>query len=99
MDKNQIERIKEMESCLDETGAAIRELSQALSRYEEIRDKYCKLEEYYGSAEWKEDFKADEEGKLPHDLKRGVLSEDAIYDLIDEHRELVNRLEKLAHSR
>ena len=35
-----------------------------------------------------------EEGEFPPDLKRGVLSEDAVYDLITEHIELVTRLQK-----
>ena len=31
---------------------------------------------------------ADEEGKLPMDLKRGVLSEDGIYDLLTDYQRL-----------
>ena len=34
-------------------------------------------------------------GKLPADLKRGVLSEDAVYDLMTEHRELLVRMLRL----
>ena len=34
--------------------------------------------------EYQEDFEADERGELPKDLKRGVLSEDALYDLLEE---------------
>jgi hypothetical protein len=41
-----------------------------------------KLSEYYGSAAWKRDFAADEAGLLPKDLKRGVLSEDGIYNML-----------------
>ncbi|MBP3747571.1 MAG: DUF4298 domain-containing protein [Ruminococcus sp.] len=41
------------------------------------------LSDYYGSAAWKRDFAADEAGLLPQDLKRGVLSEDGVYDLIE----------------
>ena len=36
----------------------------------------------------------DEAGKLPKDLKRGVLSEDAVYDLITDHEHLLERMEK-----
>ena len=32
------------------------------------------------------DVEADEAGKLPKDLKRGVLSEDGLFDLLDEER-------------
>ena len=36
----------------------------------------------------------DEAGKLPADLKRGVLSEDAVYDLLTEHRDLMARMQR-----
>jgi hypothetical protein len=89
---DQIKRIELMESYLNETEPVIRELSQALHKYEEIRDKYHKLEEYYGSPQWMADYEADEAGKFPDGLRRGVLSEDALYDLITEHSELMTRM-------
>ena len=94
MSKAQTERIRKMESYLDESGAAIAELNEVLAKYERIQNKYYKLEEYYGSKKWMDDFEADEEGKLPADLKRGVLSEDAVYDLITEHRELMAGMQR-----
>ena len=39
------------------------------------------LSSYYESL-WKEDFEADEKGLIPKDIKRGVLSEDGLYDLL-----------------
>ena len=47
------------------------------------------LESYYNSTEWKQDYTADEEGLLPKDLKRGVLSEDGIYNVLELYRERV----------
>ena len=41
-----------------------------------------KLVAYYDSGEWRSDYQADEDGLLPENLKRGVLSEDGIYDLL-----------------
>ncbi len=93
---DRIERIREMERCLDASRAAVDSLSEALDRYEAVRKDYKKLSDYYGSSRWMSDFEADEAGKLPKDLKRGVLSEDAVYDLLDEHRELVARMLKAA---
>lgn len=43
-----------------------------------------RLSDYYSSPAWKRDYAADEAGLLPKDLKRGVLSEDGIYDLLNE---------------
>ena len=90
MSREQIERIEEMEKCLDEASKAIKELSDALINYE----WYYKVQEYYDSEQWLRDFEADEAGKLPKDLKRGVLSEDAVYDLITDHEHLLERMEK-----
>ena len=91
----QIERIRDMESCLDASEKAIRELSEALSTYEESQLQYRKLSDYYGSDQWMQDYADDEAGKLPRDLKRGVLSEDGVYDLITENRELLVRMLRL----
>ncbi len=54
------------------------------------------LDEYYGSKLWKQDFAADEAGQLSKSLKRGVLSEDGIWNLLTEYRELtaINKKEK-----
>ena len=94
MSKIQIERIRKMESYLDEAGAAVAELAEAMDRYEKIQSKYYRLENYYGSSKWIDDFEADEAGRLPADLKRGVLSEDAVYDLITDHSELMARMQR-----
>ena len=36
----------------------------------------------YTSAEWREDYEADERGEIPPDLTRGVLSQDVLFDLL-----------------
>ena len=43
-----------------------------------------RLSDYYSSPAWKRDYAADEAGLFPKDLKRGVLSEVGIYDLLNE---------------
>ena len=91
----QIERITEMEKCLEASEKAIRELSEALSSFEEVQPRYRQLSDYYGSELWMKDYEDDEAGKLPRNLKRGVLSEDAVYDLITENRELLVRMLRL----
>ena len=86
---NRIERITRMEQALDASAEAVRRLSEALEAYEAAQAQYKKLCAYYGSARWMQDYQADEAGKLPAGLKRGVLSEDAVYDLMDENRRAV----------
>ena len=84
---NQIERIKHFEKIFDETSAAVNNLSDALEGYATIQEKYFELMSYYGS-DWLKDYKDDEAGKIPKDLKRGVLSQDSVYDLLTKNREL-----------
>ncbi len=91
---SRIERIEQMERCLDDSRNAIDRLEEAMNAYESVLGDYQKLCAYYGSEQWMKDFAADEAGKLPADLKRGVLSEDAVYDLITDHHALAVRMLK-----
>lgn len=88
----QIERIKQMELRLERSAAAVMELSAAIDKYEAVLEDIRALDAYYGSKEWKQDFADDEAGRLPADLKRGVLSEDGIWNLLSDAKELDNRL-------
>lgn len=85
---DQIERITAMEAALDEASAAIKGLEQALEAYVAVQERIEVLDEYYAGDDWRRDFEDDEAGLLPADLKRGVLSEDALYDLLEDNREL-----------
>ena len=40
------------------------------------------LREYYENGQWLRDYEADERGELPRELKRGVLSQDGLWDLL-----------------
>lgn len=60
---------------------------QEIERTERIKimEKcYDLLREYMESGLWLSDFEADERGELPTGLKRGVLSEDGLYNLLSE---------------
>ena len=74
----QIERIQYMENLLDFIIEARKEQNKSARIQEATRI----LAEYYGSDEWKQDFADDEAGLLPKDLKRGVLSEDGIWNVL-----------------
>ena len=84
MDNERIERIKDMERLYDEATEAIENFNDAFETFLDAQDAIMKLEEYYAT-DWREDFEADENGELPPDLKRGVLSEDGLYDLLEEN--------------
>lgn len=69
--QEQIKRIAHYEKIMQETENGSPELLKALS-------------DYYSSSAWKRDYAADEAGLLPKDMKHGVLSEDSIYNLLEE---------------
>ena len=88
----QIERIQHFEMLLDRVAPILGNLTEALDAFDGIQDDVKELAAYYEDDDWREDFEADEAGRLPKDLKRGVLSEDGIYDVLSEHYALTVRL-------
>lgn len=84
----QIERIKTMEEHLNKATAAVKALNDALDLYTEAQESLEIIDDYLVSDEWEKDFADSEAGRLPNDLKCGVLSEDGIWDVLDTSREL-----------
>ena len=88
MDTNMIKRIETMELYFDT-------VTSALSRNPKLIDDICiakmlrRLKEYYSSGQWLCDYEADERGEIPHRIKRGVLSQDGLYNLFDEISEVM----------
>ena len=80
----QIARIKKYESYLNEA----QQLLCAGENSDRLKYLISELEAYYESVKWRKDFESDEAGLLPKNLKRGVLSEDGINDLLDEYKEV-----------
>ena len=89
-------RIREMERRLEEATAAVRQMEVAVERYETAQEAVRMLATYLDSEEWRQDFADDEKGLLPHDLKRGVLSEDGIWNLLEDNRDVAMRMQTLA---
>ena len=93
MDRNErVGRVEEMERAMDAVIAAADELEHALARWEETAALRRELIAYYDGGLWREDYEADEAGELPAGLKRGVLSEDGLYELLDRADELERAL-------
>ena len=90
-----IERIQAMEALLDETGDAVEALANALEDYATLQARIQKLSKYYGSDQWYDDRAVDDAGKLPENLKRGVLTEDLVYDVLMGNRDNALRMLEL----
>ena len=95
-DMNRIQRIQDMEQSLDLTTEAIHQLTAALEQYQTVLPQLEKLTTYMDSGQWLADYEADDAGEIPPDLKRGVLSQDALYDLLRQNRWLLDVMEELS---
>lgn len=85
---NAVNRIKAMEEKFDRALEAVASLDVALENFKASIPEVKELAAYYESDLWRRDFEADSAGKLPCDLKRGILSEDGIYNLLTDYQRL-----------
>lgn len=88
-----IARIKRYEAKLDRCNAVHIQFRKALEDFRSIQDDVRDLERYYSGRLWRADFERDERGMIPGGIKRGILSEDGIYDMLIENQELISFLE------
>ena len=85
---DQIERITTMEEHLNKASQAVKALSDAIDLYTDAMESIETIDDYLVSDEWQQDFNDSEAGRLPKNLKCGVLSEDGIWNVVDTNREL-----------
>lgn len=90
-----LQRIAAMEAALDRTAAAVEALAAALDRYETIQVDIDRLTEYLDSGAWRADYDADEAGLVPRDMKRGVLSEDALFNVLGDIVSVNEKMQEL----
>ena len=79
MNRDAISRVMAMETLFDRLSGAD---PYTVTTTPSLREEYRKLLQYFENGQWMRDFLLEEKGLFPHDLKRGILSEDAVYDLI-----------------
>ena len=95
MTDERVERIKAMESKYDNVKPKIEDFKQKLEEMKQLYDDMKALSDYY-SSQWKSDYEADEQGKIPKDLKRGILGQDTLYDLFTDYNELGEDMKNLS---
>ena len=84
-------RIEKNEKRLDNLNKVVLSLDKHLDDFEDVIHEYYELNEYYGSKEWLQDKEDFENGKIK-DVKAGVLSEDAVWDLDERITDLTTRM-------
>lgn len=77
--EKEIDRIRRMESLFDTVSAVHARGEDCASLMPAIRE----LTDYLEGGQWLRDYAADERGELPASLKRGVLSQDGLYNLLE----------------
>ena len=79
-----IDRVKRMEMYFDTIKLASQNDIRAILNDKTSKAMFNELRDYLDCGQWLADYTADERGEFPSDLKRGVLSQDSLYDLICE---------------
>lgn len=79
------DHIVAMEEILTSYRKQLSELEHSLESLEQSLGAYKKLITYYYSEQRNLDLEDDRNHLIPVDLNRGILSEDEIYELMDEH--------------
>jgi len=97
-----IQRIEQMEELFDFLLNITQNDSTKIYSDPTTVDCINKLTDYYENGQWMKDYIADEEGKLPRSLKRGVLSEDGVYNLLLDLEQIrkemqLERIQSLRH--
>lgn len=92
---NRLERIQEQEEQFDRLQDLFGQLEQTLESLREDLPTVASLTDYY-ETDWRSDYEADERGELPHDLKRGVLSQDGVFNLLADQARLAEEMADLA---
>ena len=92
--KEQIQRIVRMEEKHDRIRDVMDRLLPLLEEYGSLQEEISELAEYY-QREWRRDYEDDEKGKFPSELKRGILSEDTLYELLCDNDSLLEKMRDL----
>lgn len=71
-----------MEAYFDEVLLVLEKEKMTINRNVDIKEKIQTLRRYQESGQWLKDYESDERGEFPSDLKRGVLSQDGLYNLL-----------------
>lgn len=89
-----VDHIMTMETILDQHSQLISDLDMLLNQFEAHQNAYQTLKDYYMSETFLEDMDLANQGQFDH-ISCGVLSEDAVYNLLTDQHELGLRLLEL----
>ena len=91
-----IERIKENELRFDNILLNIKELEDALNNFKNNEKDLSSLNKYYGSKNWIKDKELYENNKIKN-IKAGVLSEDGVWNMLEDINNIINDMELIVN--
>jgi hypothetical protein len=95
---SQLERIQKMEKHLNKYSQVLARAQEALAELERCQSDYIQLRDYYTGQNFFDDLEYSNSPEFPENIACGVLSEDAVYDLMGEHFETAINLLDLSSS-
>lgn len=82
---SQLQRIQKMEEHLNKYSQVLARAQVALAELERCQSDYIQLRDYYTSQDFFDDLAFSNGPDFHEDVSCGVLAEDTVYDLMDEH--------------
>jgi len=92
------DRIRKNEKRLDEITESIQELDNALDKFKEQKTNIKELNKYYESKTWLKDYDSYNPKEFKN-VKAGVLSEDAIWNMNEAVNEAFYKMERIVGER
>ena len=92
--KKDYSHITQMENIMIRQEKNVEKLGSILEELDGCQKDYEALTAYYYSEQRERDLEDEENHRIPNDLKRGVLSEDEVYNLfLDTHDAAIHMME------
>ena len=91
------ERITKNEERLDSILLSVKNLEDALNKFKLNKKNIYLLNRYYGSNNWFKDKDDYEKGHISN-IKAGVLSEDAVWNMNEDIKELMLEMKRVIES-
>ncbi len=92
------ERIIKNEERLDSVLNSIKKLEDALNEFKSNKKNIDLLNKYYGSKNWFKDKEAFEKNEISN-IKAGVLSEDAVWNMNEDITDLMKEMTKIVENK
>lgn len=89
-----IDRITKNEQRLDSILLSIKRLENALNDFKSISKNISLVNKYYGSKNWFKDKNTFERNKISN-IKAGVLSEDAVWNMNEDINDLITEMKAI----